>query len=647
MAAASTFQVTISAVDKATASIRKIKASIANVTKPATDLKASFSSLGKEAGLDRVAKGIKSIGGAAQDAARHVVSMVPALAAIAGIGTVAGIAALATEFGRAGSEIKRTSGVIGVSAGDLQAYRGAAKLAGLSADDMTGSLKSLGRTIEDATFGRNQDALVMMQKFGIRLHKTKEGAVDATRALREVANAIVAQKGNVQAQAVIANTFGVESLLPLLQKGEKGIDEFVAKARAMGLVLSDKQLAKGEQFNANMLKLEASATKLKYVFGDAMAPAVERVINAVGRLVEKYGDVAATKVAEYVEKFANWLDHVDWEKTADSVGKFMDSIGGVKGIAIALAVITFAGPIAGLVSIAANLALIATSAAPAAAAALGTMGTAAVAAAAAWGALKVAKAAGLPDTDQKKGADDVKSGNWGAASAHLPALDFLGAGWDRLSGKSNSEIAYGLKGNGGKPTTESSELFSKLESQYGLPAGLLDSVWNTESGRGTTMKSPAGAKGHFQFMDPTARQYGVADPYDLKQSATGAAKMYSDLLKANGGDLNKALAGYNWGQGNVNSKGLQNAPKETRDYIAKVRSQMGGASLYAGQSTPIVAANQPGANGATGTTADAGKVHVEIQLTGAPAGTKSSVRSTGNVTASVRIGNANVTGPSV
>ena len=159
------------------------------------------------------------------------------------------------------------------------------------------------------------------------------------------------------------------------------------------------------------------------------------------------------------------------------------------------------------------------------------------------------------------------------------------------------------------------------------------------------MRSPKGAMGHFGFMPGTANQYGVTNPDDLTQSATGAARMYSDLLKANGGDLNKALAAYNWGQGNLSSKGLQNAPKETRDYIAKVRSQMGGGALYAGASTPIVAANQPGAVSAAG--GDAGKVQVEVVFANAPAGTKTSLKTSGNVSASVRIGSANVTGPSV
>ena len=655
MAAASTFQVTISAVDKATASIRKIKASIANITKPATDLKASFAAFGREAGLDRVAKGVKSIGSAAQNAARHVTSMVPALTAIAGIGTIAGITALATEWGKAGSEIQRTSGVLGVSANDLQVFRNAAKLAGLSAEDMTGGLQGVGNVLNDATWGRNQPALVMMRMLGIEMKRTKDGSVDATRALKDVANAVAARKGNVQAQQLIAGTFGLSALLPMLQRGEKGIDELTARSKKFSPIIDAKQLAQADRFNENLLKLEGQATKLKYAFGNAMAPAVERVMTAVGKLVDKYGEVAATKVAEYVEKFATWLDHVDWEKTAESVGKFVDAIGGVKGIAIAVAAITFAGPIAGILSLISNLTLLATVAAPAAVKALAGVATAGAGGAAGTAAGAVAAGAGgywlgsliRPYFDQY-----VKSVTGGERWSLRDY--FTGTNRHDLAatgGYTQDELDSVKDGGGAKLTASSrqrlgaADLFSGLESQYGLPAGLLDSVWNTESSRGdpNRMRSPKGALGHFQFMPGTARQYGVADPYDLTQSATGAAKMYSDLLKSNGGDLNKALAGYNWGQGNVNSKGMQNAPKETRDYIAKVRSQMPGASLYAGQSSPIVAANQPGMS----ESADAGKVVVEVNFTNAPAGMKSSVRSSGNVSASVNIGNANVTGPSV
>lgn len=53
------------------------------------------------------------------------------------------------------------------------------------------------------------------------------------------------------------------------------------------------------------------------------------------------------------------------------------------------------------------------------------------------------------------------------------------------------------------------QLFASLEQRHGLPAGLLDAVWATESSRGKHMLSPAGAQGHFQFMPATAKRYGL------------------------------------------------------------------------------------------------------------------------------------------
>lgn len=117
------------------------------------------------------------------------------------------------------------------------------------------------------------------------------------------------------------------------------------------------------------------------------------------------------------------------------------------------------------------------------------------------------------------------------------------------------------------------KLFNELEAQHGLPNGLLKAVMQQESGGNTRAVSPKGARGAFQFMPATAKQYGV-DVNDLTSSAKGAAKMYADLLNQNNGDLNKALAGYNWGQGNVQRKGLDAMPVETKQYIQKVTANM-------------------------------------------------------------------------
>jgi soluble lytic murein transglycosylase-like protein len=124
--------------------------------------------------------------------------------------------------------------------------------------------------------------------------------------------------------------------------------------------------------------------------------------------------------------------------------------------------------------------------------------------------------------------------------------------------------------------TPAHRLMASLEAQYGLPAGLLDSMWQQESARGTLMLSPKGAQGHFGFMPATAQAYGLENPNDFAQSAEAAARMMADLLRQYDGNISMALAAYNWGSGNLAKYGLENAPKETRNYIADITGRMAG-----------------------------------------------------------------------
>ncbi|MVX97949.1 transglycosylase SLT domain-containing protein [Enterobacteriaceae bacterium 8376wB9] len=137
--------------------------------------------------------------------------------------------------------------------------------------------------------------------------------------------------------------------------------------------------------------------------------------------------------------------------------------------------------------------------------------------------------------------------------------------------------------------------FGALEGKYGLPAGLLSSLSAAESGGDPYAVSPKGAKGPFQFMDGTARDLGLKgmDVYDPHKSADAAARYLRYLLDATGGDLEKTLASYNWGLGNVQKKGMDNLPSETRNFVPKV---MAGMRPGAGMAVDRA---MPGQSGAT------------------------------------------------
>lgn len=121
--------------------------------------------------------------------------------------------------------------------------------------------------------------------------------------------------------------------------------------------------------------------------------------------------------------------------------------------------------------------------------------------------------------------------------------------------------------------------FSGIESKYNLPAGTLSAIHMIESrGNARAYNKTTGAAGGFQFLEGTAKQYGVKDRYDLAQSAEGAGKYMSYLLKLFKGDLEKAVRAYHAGEGNVQKgKGIG---KYNNQYWKDFMGYVAGANGY-------------------------------------------------------------------
>lgn len=127
--------------------------------------------------------------------------------------------------------------------------------------------------------------------------------------------------------------------------------------------------------------------------------------------------------------------------------------------------------------------------------------------------------------------------------------------------------------------------FAGLEQQHGLPAGILTNLVYQESRGNPSARSPVGAKGLCQFMDGTAKQYGV-DVTSPASSAQGAARYLEDLMDRFNGDSDKAIAAYNCGQARVGRLVKQygenwpdHLPAETKHYLQVVGDGIG--STYA------------------------------------------------------------------
>jgi soluble lytic murein transglycosylase-like protein len=113
------------------------------------------------------------------------------------------------------------------------------------------------------------------------------------------------------------------------------------------------------------------------------------------------------------------------------------------------------------------------------------------------------------------------------------------------------------------------EMVRDAARRSGLPPEFVESVAQVESGFRPGAISPKGALGVMQLMPATAKTLG-ADPYDTAQNIDAGTRLLRELLLKYDGDVIKALAAYNAGEGAVDKYQGMPPYNETRWYVKKV-----------------------------------------------------------------------------
>jgi len=119
------------------------------------------------------------------------------------------------------------------------------------------------------------------------------------------------------------------------------------------------------------------------------------------------------------------------------------------------------------------------------------------------------------------------------------------------------------------PQQSPKEMLREAALRSGLPPAFVQSVALVESGLRPDAVSPKGAIGVMQLMPGTAKTLG-ADPHDTAQNIDAGTRLLRELLVKYDGDVVKALAAYNAGEGAVDRYQGMPPYNETRWYVKKV-----------------------------------------------------------------------------
>lgn len=653
------FNIVISATDKATATVRKVNDALDRVARPFKDVGKSFKGLGRELGFEKIGKNLTSIGASAATAARGIGSIVAPLASITGVASVGGVIALADSWAKVGRSVTYASQSSGVGVRGLQELEGAAQLVGVASGVTTQAIVSLGDTMEDALFGRNQQALMLFNRLGIGIKKTSDGAVDAEGQFKALAGAISRLK-NPQQQNLVAGQFGMTELLPLLRQGPAAMDKLIAKAHELGLVLDGSAVKSATEFANNLEEIEGAGRGLRNELGNALIPAIKPLVIQLSGWVSKNRELIATNVGAWAKDFGNWINGIDWKGVGKGIADFaggikdvVDWLGGWKNAAIAVAIVMNAQLIGSVLSlsgslikagigIAAYIGQLGTmeAAASAAAAANGAVGTSAAAGLGRFGAYGAAAVGGVylgtKISDAMDGTtfgDKFQHGNTKALGALLSAIGFK-----------DNRFSQAVKYDG------YDQKYGGAAGAAGVDAGLQARVVRFFEQQGWSRNKAAGIAANLS-TESSLNPQALGD----NGNAYGLGQWHGDRQKAfkdwsgrdiRGSSLEQQLkfVQYELTQGNEKGAGdaLRNAPDDARIAGGIVSSQYerpadaaGEASRRGSLAAQLAVPDGPYTSGA----AKDGNVKVEVELKNAPAGTTATAKSTGNVTtAPPRIG---------
>lgn len=106
--------------------------------------------------------------------------------------------------------------------------------------------------------------------------------------------------------------------------------------------------------------------------------------------------------------------------------------------------------------------------------------------------------------------------------------------------------------------------------RWGVDPALVRAIIHAESAFRSDAVSRKGAQGLMQLMPGTADMYGVNDAFDAAQNIDAGTQHLSTLLARYDGDVQKAAAAYNAGEGAVKRYGGIPPYEETQVYVQRV-----------------------------------------------------------------------------
>lgn len=277
----------------------------------------------------------------------------------AGGAIVAGLLANAKAFAEAGDALDKMSQRTGIAVESLSALKYAAGQSGTSIEQIEDAIKDMSKNLVDAQAG-SQGLVDTLNQLG--LSASSMGGMGAEKQFLAITDAL-SKVPDVGKRATLAMSLfgeGGRQLLPMLAGGSAGIEAMMAKAKELGLVMSEEDAKAAAKLQDEIGKLSGAFEALKNTVGAAVAKDLTDFLN--------YLNEAAPAIQKAIGNNKEWISWIgETSIKLGAVGLAMGAAGtaayalstaitvlktATVGLTASLAIIAGVGVVAGLALIA-------------------------------------------------------------------------------------------------------------------------------------------------------------------------------------------------------------------------------------------------------------------------------------------------------
>ena len=152
---------------------------------------------------------------------------------------------------------------------------------------MDSSLKGLSETLHAAFYNRDATAQMNLKALGIDWRDEQGNITKTEDALGKLANKASTYTDKATAGRALAAVGVDKDLLPLLEKGQAGLDAFVARARETGGVMTAEMAANAKKMNSSWAELGLAIEGVGNRIVDSWSGTATKVLDTTSHWIER------------------------------------------------------------------------------------------------------------------------------------------------------------------------------------------------------------------------------------------------------------------------------------------------------------------------------------------------------------------------